>query len=91
MEGNEARCKRSSIHAPNLTGGRRAAFESVCFGRLGLVRQTMIRQGLSLYATLERQLIHTVGATKQSNEVTRNRVTGKNFKGSKISKSSKNA
>ena len=60
----KARSKRRSIHAPNLTDELSTAEERRLnqFGSAGLVwcgKQRQIRQGLSHYATLERQLIHT--------------------------------
>ena len=63
-ESNEARSKRRSIHAPNLTDELSTAEERPLnqFGSARLVwwgKQRQIRQGLSHYATLERQLIHT--------------------------------
>jgi len=61
---DKARSKRRSIHAPNLTYKLSTAEERRLnqFGSAGLVwcgKQRQIRQGLSHYATLERQLIHT--------------------------------
>ena len=59
---SKARFKRRSIHAPNLTNELSTAEERRLnqFGSAGLVwcgKQRQIRQGLSHYATLERQLI----------------------------------
>ena len=61
---SKARSKRRSIHAPNLNDELSTAEERRLnqFGSAGLVwcgKQRQIRQGLSHYATLERQLIHT--------------------------------
>jgi len=61
---SKAHSKRRSIHAPNLTDELSTAEERRLnqFGSAGLVwcgKQHQIRQGLSHYATLERQLIHT--------------------------------
>jgi len=60
----KARSKRRSIHAPNLTDELSTAEERRLnqFGLAGLVwcgKQRQIRQGLSHYAMLERQLFHT--------------------------------
>jgi len=59
---SHSKCR--SIHAPNLTDELSTAEEQRLnqFGSAGLVwcsKQRQIRQGMSHYATLEWQLIHT--------------------------------
>jgi len=44
----KARSKWCSIHVPNLTDELSTAFESVWFGRLGLVRQTILNSAGSV-------------------------------------------